>query len=76
MVDFPLWPLWTLGLAVVLLIVSAVLSFVFWIAMLIDALQRKMESTEKIVWVLVIVFLHALGALIYYLAIKRSSPKN
>ncbi|MEK6822281.1 MAG: PLDc N-terminal domain-containing protein, partial [Nanoarchaeota archaeon] len=64
MVDFPLWPLWTLGLAVVLLIVSAVLSFVFWIAMLIDALQRKMESTEKIVWVLVIVFLHALGALI------------
>jgi len=46
----------------------AVALFAFWIWMLIDAITNKgLESTEKIVWVLVIIFLHALGALIYFL---------
>jgi len=44
-----------------------ILVFVFWIWMLIDCLQNsRLQSTEKIVWVLVILFLHFLGALIYY----------
>ena len=44
-----------------------VLLFAFWIWMLIDAIQNKaLSSTEKMVWVLVIVFLHFLGALIYF----------
>ena len=45
----------------------AVLVFVFWIWMLIDAIGNSgLSSTEKIVWVLVIIFLHFLGALIYF----------
>ena len=46
-------------------ILFGVLAFGFWIWMLIDALTR-LPSDEKLVWVLVIVFLHFLGALIYF----------
>jgi cytochrome c oxidase assembly factor CtaG len=46
-----------------------VLAFIFWIWMLVDCIKNeRLDSTQRIVWVLVIVFLHALGALIYYLA--------
>ena len=42
--------------------------------MLIDAiLNKSLSGTEKIVWVLVIIFLHFLGALIYYLVGKGRS---
>jgi hypothetical protein len=35
--------------------------------MLIHAITNKgLDSTEKIVWVLVVLFLHFLGALIYF----------
>ncbi len=43
-------------------------SFVFWIWMLIHAIQNKgLGDGEKIAWVLVILFLHFLGAVIYFL---------
>jgi hypothetical protein len=45
------------------------LLFVFWIWMLIDAIQNpRLSGTEKVVWVLVVIFLHFLGALIYFFA--------
>jgi hypothetical protein len=35
--------------------------------MLIDCLQNpRIQGTEKLVWVLVIFFLHLLGAIIYF----------
>jgi phosphotransferase system glucose/maltose/N-acetylglucosamine-specific IIC component len=41
--------------------------FVFWIWMLIDAIQNKgLTDGEKICWVLAIVFLHIIGALLYF----------
>jgi Phospholipase_D-nuclease N-terminal len=49
----------------------------FWIWMLIEAIQNKgLTDSERIVWVLVIVFLHLLGAFIYLLAgySKRKTP--
>ena len=47
--------------------IIAVLVFVFWIWMLIDAIQNKgLTDGEKIGWVLAIVFLHIIGALLYY----------
>jgi hypothetical protein len=56
-------------LALLVLAPLAVLSMVFWIWMLIHAIQNKgLTDTEKIIWVLVIVFLHVLGALIYFFA--------
>ena len=44
-----------------------VLVFIFWIWMLVDCLQNpRLQGTEKLIWVLVIIFLHGLGALIYF----------
>jgi len=52
---------WLLGVALGLAI------FAFWIWMLINAITNKALSTgERIVWVLVVVFLNFLGALIYF----------
>ena len=51
--------------------------FVFWIWMLISAVQNKgLTEGEKIAWVLVIVFLHWLGALLYFFVghPKRKMP--
>ena len=50
----------------------------FWIWMLIDAIQNKgLTDNERIVWVLVVVLLHWLGALIYFLVghPKRKTPR-
>ena len=42
---------------------------VLWIWMLIDcATNEPSEGSDKIVWILVILFTHGLGALIYLLA--------
>lgn len=50
----------------------SVLCFVFWVWMLIDAIQNpSLSSNERIVWVLVIIFVNVLGALIYFLAGRK-----
>ena len=58
------------GIGLILWLVLALVglvAFIFWIAMLINAIQNpRISGTQKIVWVLVILFLHFLGALIYY----------
>ena len=58
--------------AVGVIFALALLAVVFWIWMLIDAIQNPgLNGTEKVVWVLVILFLHFLGALIYYFVGRR-----
>jgi hypothetical protein len=59
-----------IGLFFLLFVLAfGLLAFVFWIWMLIDAIKNpRLDGTQRIVWVLVIVFLHALGALIYFVA--------
>ena len=47
--------------------ILALLAFVFWIWMLIDVIQNKgLTDGEKIGWVLAVVFLHIIGALLYF----------
>ena len=61
-------------LLALLLIPFSVLFLAFWIWMLIDCIRSKaLSDGEKIAWTLVIVFTHALGALIYLLAGRRKS---
>jgi len=49
----------------------AIIVFVFWILMLVDCVKRNFkQDTEKIVWVLVIIFTGIIGALIYYFIVK------
>lgn len=54
-------------------VIFAVCVFVFWIMMLVDAIKHAPEK-NKLVWVVVIIFTHIIGALIYYFVEKR--PKN
>lgn len=50
----------------------ALAGIIFWILMIIDAVKRKFPKEEdKIVWVLVVVLMGIIGALIYYLMIKK-----
>jgi len=47
--------------------IIGLISFVFWIWMLIDAIQNpSLVGNQRIVWVLVIIFVPCIGALIYY----------
>lgn len=62
------------GLSLVVLLfcgLVALFLFVFWIWMLISAITNpRIAGGEKIAWVLVIIFLHFIGALIYLLVGK------
>jgi Phospholipase_D-nuclease N-terminal len=53
----------------------ALLATIFWIWMLVDALMSPMETDEKILWFLVIFFLHFIGALIYYFVRQKSRSR-
>jgi len=45
---------------------------VFWIAMLVDCAKNEPSTgSDKIVWIVVIVFTHMLGALVYYFVRRR-----
>ena len=63
---FALFDLIGLGLGLIL-VPFGLLLFAFWIWMLIHAITNKgLTDGEKIAWVLIILFLHFLGALIYF----------
>ena len=54
-------------LAFLVLGVIVLAAFAFWIWMLIHAITNKgLNDTEKLIWVLVVLFLHFIGALIYF----------
>ena len=47
--------------------VFALLLLVFWIWMLVSAIQnRGLTDGEKVAWVIAIVFLHFIGAVLYF----------
>jgi len=61
---------WFAGLGIIGVII-AILAFVFWVWMLVDAIMRTFKSdVEKVIWILVIIFLNLLGAIIYYFAVR------
>lgn len=43
-----------------------ILGTIFWLWMLIDCLSKEPSGNEKILWAVVILFTHLLGALLYY----------
>ena len=57
---------------ILIFIALFVLMLVFWIFMLIDAVQRKYKNeNDKIAWILIIVLVGVVGAIIYYFVVKR-----
>lgn len=60
-----------MGLMLIQLFVFLALS-VFWIWMLVDCLQsQSFEGNDKLVWVLALIFLSVVGAVLYYLLVKK-----
>jgi hypothetical protein len=57
-----------LGILFMLFLIPLCLAFMaFWVWMLVSAIQNKgLSDGEKIAWVIAIVFLHFLGALLYF----------
>jgi nitrate reductase gamma subunit len=50
---------------------------VFWIWMLIDcAMKESSEGNDKLIWILVILLTHLLGALVYYLVRRPQRIKE
>ena len=56
--------------------VLAIVASLFWLWMLIDALVNEPTTNEKILWFLVIFFLHILGAPIYFFVRKRGRGRT
>ena len=51
--------------------------FVFWILMIIDCASRNFrKDSDKIFWILVIIFFNLLGAAIYYFSVKINEKKK
>jgi hypothetical protein len=59
------------GIVMILLWGIGLLGTLFVIWMLVDCLTSSMPTNEKILWALIIIFLHLLGAIIYF-AVRRS----
>ena len=54
-----------------------ILFFAFWIWMIIDCATRKFKNKfEKIVWLLIVILVNWIGALIYFIVIKKFNPKG
>ena len=52
------------------------LSFVFWIMMLVDCAKRKFKNeNDKVVWIIIVAILGVLGAVVYYFVIKRPNQR-
>ena len=57
--------------------VISLIGFVFWVWMLIHAITNKgLTDGEKIVWVLVIIFLPLLGSIIYFFVGKSKGSSS
>jgi hypothetical protein len=55
-------------------VILAIAASIFWLWMLITALVNEPTPNDKILWFLVIFFLHFIGALIYFFVRYRAAP--
>lgn len=65
-----------MGALMCLFVGIGILATAFWVWMLVDALMNEPTTNEKILWVLVIVFTHVLGALIYFFVRRQGRRKS
>ena len=56
--------------------IIALAASIFWIWMLVDALIHEPTTNDKLLWFLVIFFLHFIGALIYLVVRRSQRPRS
>jgi hypothetical protein len=55
------------GAFLLLFAALAIAGTVFWVVMIIECATREPSSgNEKLIWILIIIFTHWIGALVYY----------
>lgn len=57
---------------ILLVLFLGILGTVFWIKMIIDCATRE-KDPERLIWIIVIVFTHFIGAAIYYFVQRPKS---
>jgi len=57
------------------LISTSIIATVFWIAMLVRVIQNE-RAEDKTPWILVVLFLHGIGALVYWFVRARHDPRS
>ncbi len=71
-----LWPFYFM----IFFFFAFVVALSFWVWMVVDCATRKFRAeADKIVWILILIFLNLLGAFIYFLAVyirKEITQKN
>ncbi len=71
---------WFFPFALVLvftMIALIIFVFAFWIWMIVDCAKRNFKNDlEKIIWIVIIAITSWVGALVYYIVIKRLNPKG
>jgi O-antigen/teichoic acid export membrane protein len=60
---------WFFGGLGVLFLCLVLFAAFFWVWMLVDCLSRK-RFKDKLVWVVVLLFLNFFGAILYYILVK------
>ena len=58
--------------ALYLIVIVLALASVIWVIYDVLANQKKMPDGEKILWIIVALLLGIIGAIVYYLVVKRS----
>ena len=66
------------GAAVIVIVfwVFALVATGFWLWMLVDALINEPDTNQKILWFLVIFFLHFIGAIVYFVVRKGANTRS
>ncbi len=60
----------------VLILIVVFLGFIPTIIALVDILRNKFNGNDKIVWVLVVLFLNLIGAILYFIIGRKQKIKN
>jgi hypothetical protein len=56
------------------LIILSLIGFIWWITLLVDCSKRTFASpSEKALWFIILIFVHIIGAFLYYFMVKRKS---
>jgi len=61
---------------IVLFILTLLIIFPFWFWALVDILRSDFTGKNKIVWVLVVIFLPPIGTILYFLIGRKQKVKT
>ncbi|MGM5488037.1 MAG: PspC domain-containing protein [Nanobdellota archaeon] len=45
-------------------------TFIVWIWALVDIVVSRLDAAEKLIWILIVVYFHMLGAIVYFVVVR------